>query len=400
MTAVADLRFLAVSATAARITRIGVPLKTSPDGALATRDGADGARDGDDGPGDILRDWQIMQTRLDREEEAEEMSKLWHDDPATWLERSKTQWSARHRASVYAKQKAMGVANPSTTGHASRAQGGTSSSTVKTTRKNRAAGEPLVQLGERGKAGIGKISCSLVDLIQSGLLKSGAEKMFIVYQDNVWKGDLGEDGVITFQGQRFTSPSAWAIFAKRLTNPTKKADDGWKSARYGDPDGPTLDQVKGEYARINQLKLAGLEVQVEEASRTLTAEASAAKAAGGAADSPRATRKRKAAGVVTASADDMSWTVKFPGCEFGAPEPYAGTVADENMDFKGLVGKCVCVFRECAGDKSWWAAKVIKVRDLDTHAEADLLFSDAKIEREVDVESLASEGELVVLDEC
>jgi len=29
-----------------------------------------------------------------------------------------------------------------------------------------------------------------------------------------------------------------------------------------------------------------------------------------------------------------------------------------------------------------------------------LLFSDAKIEREVDVESLASEGELVVLDEC
>ena len=397
MTAVADLRFLAVSATAGRIARIGVPLKTSLDDARATRDGDDGARDGDDGPDDILRDWQIMQTRLDREEEAEEMSKLWHDDPATWLERSKTQWSARHRASVYAKQKAMGVANPSTTGHASRAQGGASSSTMKTTRKNRAAGEPLVQLGERGKAGIGKISCTLTDLIQSGLLKSGAKKVFIVYQDNVWKGDLGEDGVITFQGKRFTSPSAWAIFAKRLTNPTKKADDGWKSARYGDPDGPTLDQVKGEYARINQLKLAGMEVEVEEASRTLT---NAEVSAGGAAGSPRATRKRKASGVVTASADDMSWTVKFPGCEFGAPEPYAGTMADENMNFKNLVGKFVCVFRKGAVDKSWWAAKVIKVSDLDTHAEAELLFSDAKIEREVDVESLASEGELYVLDEC
>ena len=64
------------------------------------------------------------------------------------------------------------------------------------------------------------------------------------------------------------------------------------------------------------------------------------------------------------------------------------------------MGKFVCVFRKGAVDKSWWAAKVIKVSDLDTHAEAELLFSDAKIEREVDVESLASEGELYVLDEC
>lgn len=45
MTAVADLRFLAVSATAGRIARIGVPLKTSLDDARATRDGDDGARD-------------------------------------------------------------------------------------------------------------------------------------------------------------------------------------------------------------------------------------------------------------------------------------------------------------------------------------------------------------------
>jgi hypothetical protein len=143
-----------------------------------------------------------------------------------------------------------------------------------------------------------------------------------------------------------------------------------------------------------------MEVEVEEASRTLAAEAEAAKTPGAAASSPRATRKRKSsADVVTASADDMSWTGKYPGCEFGAPEPYAGTVADENMNFKELVGKHVCVFRRGFGDKSWWAAKVIKVTDLDTHAEAELLFSDATIQREVDVESLASEGELVVMDE-
>ena len=30
-------------------------------------------------------------------------------------------------------------------------------------------------------------------------------------------------------------------------NPAKKADDGWKSVRYGDADGPMLDQLKQAY---------------------------------------------------------------------------------------------------------------------------------------------------------
>ena len=56
-------------------------------------------------------------------------------------------------------------------------------------------------LGERGRAGLGKRACSLVDLLAAGLIKSGAEKVFIVYQENTWIGELTADGAIVFQGR-------------------------------------------------------------------------------------------------------------------------------------------------------------------------------------------------------
>jgi hypothetical protein len=34
-------------------------------------------------------------------------------------------------------------------------------------------------------------------------------------------------------GVLFDSPSAASIYIKRLVNPTRKADDGWKSIKYG-----------------------------------------------------------------------------------------------------------------------------------------------------------------------
>ena len=106
-----DTRFLAVSVTTGRIARIGVPLPEAhirdenlggadPRARASAETGPSGATD------DVLRDWQIMQTRLDREDEAEEMAKLWHDDPPAWLERSKTSWHKRHRSRVYAREKA------------------------------------------------------------------------------------------------------------------------------------------------------------------------------------------------------------------------------------------------------------------------------------------------------
>jgi hypothetical protein len=30
----------------------------------------------------------------------------------------------------------------------------------------------------------------------------------------------------------FESPSAFSIYLKRLVNPTRKADDGWKTVKY------------------------------------------------------------------------------------------------------------------------------------------------------------------------
>lgn len=44
----------------------------------------------------------------------------------------------------------------------------------------------------------------------------------------------------------FESPSAFSIFFKRLVNPSRKADDGWKTVRFK---GKFLDHYKMEYAR-------------------------------------------------------------------------------------------------------------------------------------------------------
>jgi hypothetical protein len=46
------------------------------------------------------------------------------------------------------------------------------------------------------------------------------------------EADLSADGFILYKGDKFSSPSAWSIHVKRLANPSKKADDGWKSVRY------------------------------------------------------------------------------------------------------------------------------------------------------------------------
>ena len=387
------LPFLAVSATSGRILRIGcgVPELGTSDGdagtsAAGTSGGASSHARASSSTGDVLTEWQIMQTRLDREDEAEEMYKLWLDDGAAWLERAKDSWRARHRSCMYARAKALGLSQDGQPAASARESGGAAK--PKATRKNRAAGEPLLELGDRKP---GKVSANLLDLLECGLLQPGTANVFVVYQDNTWIGDLSADGHIAFQGQTFTSPSAWAIFAKRITNPTKKADDGWKSVRYGAPDGPSLDMMKGEFGRIEQLKAAGIEVDTRDAASRIVAECVAG--AQGGSPSPRPTRKRKAGDAVTASADEMSWIERYPGCEHGAPKSYAGTSANENMDFTTLIGRDVCLF-----DKDvWWAARVVKLKDFDTHIEADLLYANGKFRRGVDLEELAGNAHLVIL---
>ena len=52
--------------------------------------------------------------------------------------------------------------------------------------------------------------------------------------------------------QRFESPSAFSIALKRLVNPQRKADDGWKTVKYN---GRFLDVYKLELAKR---RLAGI----------------------------------------------------------------------------------------------------------------------------------------------
>jgi hypothetical protein len=59
------------------------------------------------------------------------------------------------------------------------------------------------------------------------------------------EADLNADGLIYYRGDKFSSPSAWSIHVKRLANPSKKADDGWKSVRYV-PSGKTLEHYKSQ----------------------------------------------------------------------------------------------------------------------------------------------------------
>lgn len=53
-------------------------------------------------------------------------------------------------------------------------------------------------------------------------------------------------GQVHGQEMVFESPSAFSIFLKRLVNPSRKADDGWKTVKYN---GRFLEQFKLELAR-------------------------------------------------------------------------------------------------------------------------------------------------------
>jgi hypothetical protein len=39
--------------------------------------------------------------------------------------------------------------------------------------------------------------------------------------------------LLLLAGMSFDSPSAFTIYIKRQTNPKRKADDGWKTLKYG-----------------------------------------------------------------------------------------------------------------------------------------------------------------------
>lgn len=94
----------------------------------------------------------------------------------------------------------------------------------------------------------GSISIKL--LIDEGILTPGPGVLHMEYKGVSHSADLLEDGKIAVridgQEMTFDSPSAFSIYLKRLVNPTRKADDGWKSVRYK---GNLLEHFKLELAR-------------------------------------------------------------------------------------------------------------------------------------------------------
>ncbi|KAK9865967.1 hypothetical protein WJX84_011457 [Apatococcus fuscideae] len=87
-------------------------------------------------------------------------------------------------------------------------------------------------------------------LMEEGILKAGEQVLTVEYKGQTTKGTLCEDGrircTINGQDQTFESPSAFSIYLKRLINPSRKADDGWKTVKY---EGKFLEHFKLELAR-------------------------------------------------------------------------------------------------------------------------------------------------------
>lgn len=90
--------------------------------------------------------------------------------------------------------------------------------------------EPAIgRQGRRTSRGI-----TLNMLLKDNILHPGEGTMSIDYLGKNFVGDLLANGKIRWQETRqlFNSPSAWAIFCKKLVNPERKSGCGWASVKF------------------------------------------------------------------------------------------------------------------------------------------------------------------------
>ena len=140
------------------------------------------------------------------------------DSPEQWLIRSKIAWSRRHeskRASSHARVEVPSLAAP-----ASRAAGGQGAGGGRSTSNSARAGK----LPANARSAPGRSTVSLKMLVDAGAMTPGPDAVWISYLHQTWSGELTSQGDISFRGVTYQSPSAWAIFCKRIANPSKKAD--------------------------------------------------------------------------------------------------------------------------------------------------------------------------------
>ncbi|KAK3850924.1 hypothetical protein Pcinc_042394 [Petrolisthes cinctipes] len=94
---------------------------------------------------------------------------------------------------------------------------------------------------------------TLKTLVKEGVLQPGEGTMTINYLGNKFKGNLLPDGRIRSQetSKIFGTPSAWAIYCKKIVNPDKKSGCGWASVRYR---GKKLDSYKNNWYRQKRIE--------------------------------------------------------------------------------------------------------------------------------------------------
>ena len=358
------------------------------------------------------------------------MYRLWKEAPEQWLLKSKIAWSVRHESRrAPARTAVPSVARPGAP-HPSGKPGGGGRNT--NTSKRASMGTP----GGRPAAPARSV-VSLKMLIDAGLMSPGPEALWITYLDQTWHGALDAAGAISFQDQMFYSPSAWAIHCKRLANPGKKADDGWKSVRYGFAEGPMLHDVKlaflanggstGSAAATrspasDRERRTGLVSGVPgpDAGATLRSSPTAAKDAVAAVagratptkrtregeddDARRSTKKAFADAPVDeketdspVSAADMAWLAKTfadPAEAEGAAERDTRFAAvAPGTDHASLLGRVVQVF--WPSEETWHAGRVLRFDP--GSGGASVLYATGDIEQGVVVDALAEKGHLFVL---
>jgi len=78
----------------------------------------------------------------------------------------------------------------------------------------------------------GRGGITLAMLLEEGYVQAGHNVLTIDYLGNNFQADLESDGTIRSDGHLYHSPSAWAIYCKKLVNPDKKSGCGWASVKY------------------------------------------------------------------------------------------------------------------------------------------------------------------------
>ena len=121
-------------------------------------------------------------------------------------------------------------------------------------------------IGEFDDGKSGKLT--LGTLLQEGIIEQGEGVMAIDYLGQTFKGDLLPIGKIKSQetGLVFNNPSAWAIYCKKIVNPSKKSGCGWASVKYK---GKKMDHFKTMWNKMKvQRDAEEAEKKAEEEAKT------------------------------------------------------------------------------------------------------------------------------------